>query len=99
MILTTLGRHSFAYGSLILLQLLLHLLILILKGRNTGSLLLALTICGLTLHSWLFTEMHYNEFTLGKIQPKNIIAEININLKDPDILLYHVIFSYLFFIK
>ena len=48
---TTSGTHNFAYGSLILLQLPLHLLILILKGKITGSSLLTLTICGLTLHS------------------------------------------------
>ena len=99
MFLTTLGRHSFAYGSLILLQILLHLLILILKGINTRSLLLTLTIYGLTLHSRLFIEMQINEFTLGKLQPKNIIAEINTSFKDPDVLLYYAIFLYLFFIK
>ena len=48
--LTTPGTHSFAYGSLTLLQLPFHLLTLILKGKNTGSTLLTLTICGLTLH-------------------------------------------------
>ena len=47
--LTTSATQSFGYGSLILLQILLHLLILILKGKNTGSSLLTLTICGVTL--------------------------------------------------
>ena len=40
----------FAYGSLIFLQLPLHLLVLILKGQNTSSSLLTLIISGLTLH-------------------------------------------------
>ena len=48
--LTTSGTHNFAYVSFILLQLPLQLLDLILKGKNTGSLLLTLTISGLTLH-------------------------------------------------
>ena len=50
MFFATSGTHNFANGSFILLQLPLHLLVLILKGRNTGSLLLTLTISGLTLH-------------------------------------------------
>ena len=77
--LATSGTHSFTYGPLILLQLPLHLRILKLKGKNTDSLLLTLTIYGLTLHSSLFIEMHFNEFALDKLQPKNIIAEINIS--------------------
>ena len=36
--------HSFAYGLSILVQLPLHLLVLILKGKNTGSSPLRLTI-------------------------------------------------------
>ena len=48
---TTSGTQILAYGSLILLQLPPHLLVLILQGEKTGSLLLTLTICGLTLHS------------------------------------------------
>ena len=75
--LLTSGRHSFAYGSLILLQLPLYLLILILKGKNTVSSLLTLRISGLTLHSWLFFEMYFHEFTLDKLQPKNSTTEIN----------------------
>ena len=31
------GTHNFAYGLLILLKLQLHLFILTLKGKNTGS--------------------------------------------------------------
>ena len=90
--LTTSGTNNFAYGSLILLQLPLHLLILILKGKNIGSSLLTITICDLTLNSWLFIEIHFNEFILGKLQPKKIIAEINISFTNPNILLYYVIF-------
>ena len=58
--LTTSGTHIFAYGSLILLHLPLHLLVLILKRKNTGSSLLTLTVYGLSLHSWLFIEIHFN---------------------------------------
>ena len=47
----TSATHIFAYGSLVLLQLPPHLLVLILKGKNTGLSLLTLTIFGLTLHS------------------------------------------------
>ena len=45
----------------------MHLLALMLKGGNTGSSLLTVTICGLTLHSWLFIEIQLNEFMLMKI--------------------------------
>ena len=65
--LRTSRTHSFAYGLLILLQLPLHLLVLILKGKNTGSFPLTLTICGLTLHFRLFIEMQLNKFTLVKV--------------------------------
>ena len=51
MSVTTSGTHNFAYGSLILLQVPLPLLVLILKGKTTESLLLTLTISGLTVHS------------------------------------------------
>ena len=64
------GTHNFAYRSLILLELPLHLLVLILKGKNTGFSLLILAICGLTLHYWLFIEIDFNELTLGKLQQK-----------------------------
>ena len=50
-----------------MLQLPLHLLLLILKEKNTGSSSLTLTICGLTLHSELFIEKRFNEFTLVKV--------------------------------
>ena len=46
----TSGAQIFAYRSLISLQLSLQLLVLMLKGKNTGSLLLTLTIFGLYLH-------------------------------------------------
>ena len=72
MFFATSGTHNFANGSFILLQLPLHLLVLILKGRNTGSLLLTLTISGLTLHPWLLIETYFNGFTFDKLQPKNI---------------------------
>ena len=67
--LTTSGTYNFAYGSLKLSQLPLHLIVLILNGKNTGLSLLTLRIYGLTLHSWLFIEIHFKEFTLGKLQP------------------------------
>ena len=51
MFFTTPGTHNFVHGLLILLQLPLHLLVSILKGENTGSSPLTLTIWGLTLHS------------------------------------------------
>ena len=35
------------------------------KGKNTGSLLLTLTICDLVLHSVLFIEIKLNEFMLS----------------------------------
>ena len=56
-ILPTSGTQSFAWGLLILFQLLLNLLVLILKAKNTGSSPLTLTICGPTLHYWLFIEI------------------------------------------
>ena len=65
--LTTLGTPNFAHGLLILLQLPLDLLVLILKGKNTGSSLLTLTIFGLTLHYWLFFEIQLNKFTFLKV--------------------------------
>ena len=70
MFFTTSGTHIFAYGSLILFQLPLHLLVLILKGLNTGSSLLKLTVCGLTLHYWLFIEIHLSGVTANKKKKK-----------------------------
>ena len=46
----TSGKHDFAHGLLILLQLPLHLLVLILKGKSKASSPLTLTIFVLTLH-------------------------------------------------
>ena len=63
LIFLTSGTHNFANGSLILLQLPLHLLVLILKRKNTGSSLLTVTISSLILHSWLFIETQFNAFT------------------------------------
>ena len=44
------GTHNFAHRLLILLQLPLHLLILILKEKKTGSFPLTLTICSVFLY-------------------------------------------------
>ena len=57
---------------MILLEKPLHLLVLILKAKNTGFILLTLIICGLILHSWLFIEIQVsggvlNKFTLVKV--------------------------------
>ena len=65
--LTTSGTHNFEDGLLVLLQLPLHLLVSILKGKNTGSSPLRLTICGLTLQSWLFIEIQLSEFMPFKV--------------------------------
>ena len=70
----------FAYGSLILLQLPLHLLVLTLKRQNTGSLLLTLTIRGLTLHSLLVIEIQLNAAALNKFTLHKIINLVKINL-------------------
>ena len=68
---TTSGTHILAHGSLILLQLPLYLLVLILKGKNTGLLLLTLTIAGLALHAWLFIEIQPKEVVLTKLDKNN----------------------------
>ena len=70
----------FAYGSLILLQLPLHLLVLTLKRQNTGSLLLTLTIRGLTLHSLLVIEIQLNAAALNKFTLHKIINLVKLNL-------------------
>ena len=54
------------------------------KRKKTGSLLLTLTICGLNLHSSLFIGIHFNGFTLDKLQPKGIDAGINICFINPN---------------
>ena len=64
--LTTSVTHDFPCGLLILLQLPLQELVLILKDKNTGSSPLTLTVCGLTLRSWLFIEIQLKELTLVK---------------------------------
>ena len=70
--LTTSETHIFPYESLILLQVLLHLLVFNTKTTKYGSSLLTLTISGLTLHFSLVIEVHIsgvtvNKFTLDKI--------------------------------
>ena len=45
----------------------MHLPVLTLKAQNTGSSLLRLTVCGLTLHYWLFIEIQLNEFKPVKV--------------------------------
>ena len=81
-----------------------HLLVLILKGKNTGSSLLRLTICGLTLHSWLFIEIKLNGIAFsGAALKKFTLAKVNIYanlvkkhlLINPNIL-YFLIFNYIF---
>ena len=62
---TTSRTQIFAYGLLILLQLPLHLLILILKGENTGLSLLTLTISGLALNFLLFIEIQLRKVALS----------------------------------
>ena len=42
------------------------MLVLMLKGKTTGSSPLTLTTYGLTLHYWLLIEIQLNEFTLVK---------------------------------
>ena len=88
--LTTSATHSFAYGLLILLQLPSHLLTSILKGKNTVSSLLALTICGLTLHSCLFSEIQIKIFTLFKVDKKGNPVKKHL-LINSNIMLYNVI--------
>ena len=73
---TTSGTHIFAYGSLIILQLPLHLLVLILTEQNVGSSLLPLRIYDLILHSSLFIEAHFQGVALSVITLKNDIATI-----------------------
>ena len=50
-------------------------------GKKLGSSLLTLIISGLTLHCWFFFEIHFNEFKFDKLQPKNTIAETNLQYK------------------
>ena len=87
----TSGTYIYACGSLILLQLPLNLLVFMLKEKNTGSLLLTLTIRGLTLRSWLIMEIQLNEFMLVKID-KIVNPEKNAFLAKSKILLHYVIF-------
>ena len=68
---TASGTHIFVYGSLILLHVPLHLLALLLKGYNTGSLLLTLRISGLSLHSLLAFEIKLNRDAVAKLDKNN----------------------------
>ena len=63
----TSGTQIFAYGSLILLQLPLYLLVLTLKGWNTGLLLLTLIISDLPLHVWLFIEIQLSGIAFEEV--------------------------------
>ena len=89
-LLTISGTHNFTYGLLILLQLPSHLLASILKGKNTVSSLLTLTICGLTLHSYLFSEIQIKIFTLFKVDKKGNPVKKHL-LINSNIMLYNVI--------
>ena len=80
--LTTSATHNFAYGLLILLQLPSHLLTSILKGKNT--------VCGLTLHSCLFSEIQIKIFTLFKVDKKGNPVKKHL-LINSNIMLYNVI--------
>ena len=64
---TTSGIHSVACRLLILLQLPPHFFVLLLKEKKIDPSLLTLTICGLTLHPWLFIEIQLNEFMPAKV--------------------------------
>ena len=64
-----------------------------------GLLLLTLTICGLVLHSWLIIETQLNEFILGKLLLKSIIAKVNVsftNLKVYTMLCFFVKYLWMF---
>ena len=64
-----------------MLQLPLYLLVLILKGKNTGSSPLRLTICALVLHFWLLIETQFSEFTPvknAKLVKKHRLISVNI---------------------
>ena len=84
MFLITSGTHIFGYGSLIL-----HLLVLILKGKNTSSLLIIFIFSDLTLHSWLFIETHLSGVAPRIIPLNNDIAATL--FKEIQTFLYHVI--------
>ena len=88
---TTSGTHNFASGLLTLLHLPLPLLVLTLKGKNTGSSPLKLTICGLALHFWLFIKIQLNEFMPVQVD-KNTSPVRKHLLINPRILLHYVIF-------
>ena len=69
----TSGTHIFVYGSLILLPLPLHLFNTVaIKWR---LLMLIFIISGLTLHSWLVSKTHSNEFTFNTLQLKTSLLK------------------------
>ena len=68
----------------------LHLLVLILRRKYTESSPLTLTICGLTLHSWLFIEIQRNIFTLVRVNKHGNPVKKHL-LINPSILLYYFI--------
>ena len=73
--LATSKIHNLSYGLLIFLQLLLHFLVLILKGKNTCLFLLKLTTCGISLHFWLFIGIQLSEVALNKF----MVVKVNEN--------------------
>ena len=89
---TTSGTHILGHGSLILLQLSLHLLVLILKGENAGSSLLTLIIFGPTFHSLLIIEIQLNEFAPIKVDKIDNPAK-NAFLMNPNIFIVFYYFS------
>ena len=55
--------------------------VLILKGKRIDSSLLTLTICGLTLHSWLFIEIELNGIAFsGATLNKFTLVEVDKNV-------------------
>ena len=77
--LTASETYNFAYGSLIILQLPLHLFISALSGWNEGLLMLIFIICGLIFHSCLFIETYFNAFTFNTLQQKKCHHQKNIS--------------------
>ena len=89
MFLTTSGTYNFANGLLILLQLSLHLFAKYCKDKTKVH---DVIISGLTLHSGLLIETHFNGFTLHTLQLINDIATTNTFLINPNFLYYIILF-------
>ena len=72
-----------------------YLLVLILKGNNTSSSLLTLTVCGLTIHYSLFIEIQLrgaalNEFTHTKVDKNTSpVKKTTFNKPKHFIILFH----------